>query len=146
MASDIVPASATLGLVRQHSLTSALKTELERLIFDGKIRAGERINESTLAAHFRTSRGPLREALQALGEQGLISFARNRGAFVRRIDLAEAEELYDLRAALDDEVARKLAVRLTPGQSAALEALLEVMDGHVKVNDIASYYTHNLRF
>src|SRR5215813_13878705 len=119
MTSDILPAGATLDLVKEHSLTSALKTELERLIFDGKIRAGERINESTLAARFKTSRGPLREALQALGEQGLISFARNRGAFVRRLGLAEAEELYDLRAALDDEVGRKLAGRLTEEQAAS---------------------------
>jgi DNA-binding GntR family transcriptional regulator len=146
MNQDVLPADATLDFVRQHSLTSALKTELERLIFDGSIKAGERINESTLAAQFKTSRGPLREALQALGEQGLISFARNRGAFVRRIELNEAEELYDLRAALDDEVARKLAGRLTDEQATFLEALLRDMDGDVKANDIARYYVNNLKF
>ena len=146
MTTDILPSGATLGLVKEHSLTSALKTELERLIFDGTIKAGERINESTLAAHFKTSRGPLREALQALGEQGLISFARNRGAFVRQIPLAEAEELYDLRAALDDEVGRKLAGNLTAQQAETLEALLEKMDGYAKANDIARYYVDNLRF
>ena len=146
MSQDVLPADATLDFVKEHSLTSALKTELERLIFDGRIKAGERINESSLAAQFKTSRGPLREALQALGEQGLISFARNRGAFVRRIDLAEAEELYDLRAALDDEVARKVAGRLTKGQGAALERLLSEMDGDVRANDIARYYANNLRF
>lgn len=146
MQSDILPASVTLGLVKEHSLTSALKTELERLIFDGKIRAGERINESTLAARFKTSRGPLREALQALGEQGLISFSRNRGAFVRQIALEEAEELYDLRAALDDEVGRKLAGRLTSQQARTLEMLLVKMDGYASGNDIARYYVDNLRF
>ncbi|MFO1304492.1 MAG: FCD domain-containing protein [Burkholderiales bacterium] len=143
---DILPGGATLGLVREHSLTSALKTELERLIFDGKIRAGERINESSLAAHFQTSRGPLREALQALGEQGLVTFARNRGAYVRQIPLDEAEELYDLRAALDDEVGRKVAGRLTREQVDVLEALLRRMDGHAEANDVASYYVDNLRF
>jgi DNA-binding GntR family transcriptional regulator len=146
MRSDILATNVTLGLVREHSLTSALKTELERLIFDGKIKVGERINESSLAAHFKTSRGPLREALQALGEQGLISFARNRGAFVRRMDLDEAEELYDLRAALDDEVGRKLAGALTDEQAASLEALLREMDANVKGNDVTSYYLNNLRF
>lgn len=146
MDTDILPAHETLGLVKEHSLTSALKTELERMIFDGKIRAGERINESTLAAHFKTSRGPLREALQALGEQGLISFERNRGAFVRSIGLEEAEELYDLRAALDDEVGRKLAGNLTAAQARTLEALLAKMDGYAKAHDISRYYVDNLRF
>jgi DNA-binding GntR family transcriptional regulator len=133
-------------LVQEHSLTSALKVELERLIFQGKIKAGERVNESTLAAHFRTSRGPLREALQALGEQGLISFARNRGAYVRQLPLEEAEELYDLRAALDDEVGRKLAGKLSEEQNRALEQVVEEMEANVKANDIASYYPNNLKF
>jgi DNA-binding GntR family transcriptional regulator len=135
-----------LALVQEHSLTSALKLELERLIFQGTIKAGERVNESTLAAHFRTSRGPLREALQALGEQGLISFARNRGAFVRQLPLDEAEELYDLRAALDDEVGRKLAGKLSEEQNRSLEQLVEEMEANVKANDIARYYPNNLKF
>ena len=146
MTQDVLPGEGTLGLVQAHSLTSALRTELERMIFDGTIKAGERINESSLAAHFKTSRGPLREALQALGEQGLLSFTRNRGAFVRRLDLAEAEELYDVRAALDDEVGRKLAGSLTPAQAGTLDALLAAMDADVRANDIARYYRNNLRF
>ena len=135
-----------LELVQEHSLTSALKMELERLIFEGKIKVGERVNESDLAARFRTSRGPLREALQALGEQGLVSFARNRGAFVRALSLDEAEELYDLRAALDDEVGRKIVGRLTAEQNATLERLLSQMDVEAKANDIAAYYPNNLKF
>src|SRR5437667_1309324 len=139
-------APSPLELVQEHSLTSALKLELERMIFDGSVRVGERLNESTLAAHFGTSRGPLREALQALGEQGLVSFTRNRGAFVRQISVVEADELYDLRSALDDEVGRKLAGALTKTQSNELRSLLRVMDNEAKRNDIRHYYPSNLRF
>lgn len=139
-------ALSPLSLVQEHSLTSALKVELERMIFDGSIAAGERLNESTLAAHFGTSRGPLREALQALGEQGLVSFTRNRGAFVRRLTTSEAEELYDLRAALDDEVGRKLASTLRDDENGTLETLLRTMDKEAKAGDIHRYYPNNLRF
>jgi len=135
-----------LELVQEHSLTSALKLELERMIFDGSVGLGERLNESTLAARFGTSRGPLREALQALGEQGLVTFTRNRGAYVRQMSIAEADELYDLRSALDDEVGRKLAGALTQAQSKALQALLHAMDTQAKRNDIRHYYPNNLRF
>lgn len=135
-----------LSLLQRHSLTSALKEELERLIVDGEIRVGERVNESSLAARFGTSRGPLREALQALAEQGLVSFTRNRGAFVRALSLEEAEELYDLRAALDDEAGRKLAGKLTPEQNTTLESLLHEMDVQAKAANIAAYYLNNLKF
>jgi DNA-binding GntR family transcriptional regulator len=135
-----------LSLVQEHSLTSALKVEIERMIFDGSIGAGERLNESILAARFGTSRGPLREALQALGEQGLVSFTRNRGAFVRQLTIKEAQELYDLRAALDDEVGRKLAGTLRDDENAALETLLRTMDKEAKAGDITRYYPNNLRF
>ncbi|HZZ92230.1 MAG TPA: FCD domain-containing protein [Usitatibacter sp.] len=140
------PDPENLSLLQEHSLTSVLQAELERLIFEGRIKVGERINESTLAAQFKTSRGPLREALRALGEQGLIEFERNRGAFVRQVSLEEAEELYDLRAALDDEVGRKVAGRLNRAQLGALEKLVISMDGDIRHHDIKSYYANNLRF
>jgi DNA-binding GntR family transcriptional regulator len=140
------PAVSPLSLVQEHSLTSALKWELERLIFAGEIKVGERLNETALAARFKTSRGPLREALQALGEQGLVSFTRNRGAFIRRVSPEEALDLYGVRAALEDEVGRKLAGRLTREQSEALAALLAEMDGFIKGHQVAEYYDLNLRF
>src|SRR5438034_5589147 len=126
MTESIAP--SPLELVQEHSLTSALKLELERMIFDGSVRVGERLNESTLAAHFGTSRGPLREALQALGEQGLVSFTRNRGAFVRQISVIEADEIYDLRSALDEAFGRKLAGALTTTHSNNIRSLMRVMD------------------
>lgn len=146
---DVVPRpgrESGIALLQEHSLTSLLKTELERLIFEGRIKVGERVNESILAAQFKTSRGPLREALRALGEQGLIEFERNRGAFVRQVSLEEAEELYDLRAALDDEVGRKVARRLGTEQAGMLEKLVISMDGDIRRHDIKSYYANNLRF
>jgi phosphonate utilization transcriptional regulator len=139
-------AESGLSLLQEHSLASLLEDELERLIFEGKLKVGERLNESWLAAHFKTSRGPLREALRALGEAGLVSFERNRGAFVREVSLDEAEELYDLRAALDDEVGRKVAGRINEEQTRALEELVAAMDKHIKTHDIKSYYQCNLRF
>src|SRR5205823_6621480 len=57
----------------------------------GSLTSGERLNESILAAHFGTSRGPLREALQALGEQGLVSFYRR---ITRELHLFRLQGLY----------------------------------------------------
>jgi hypothetical protein len=53
---------------------------------------------------------------------------------------------YDLRAALDDEVGRKLAITLRDDENAALETLLRTMDKEAKAGDIHRYYPNNLRF
>jgi phosphonate utilization transcriptional regulator len=135
-----------LALVREHSLTSALRVEIEQLILAGELTSGSRINETELAARFATSRGPVREALQALGEQGLISFTRNRGAFIRQVSPAEAIELYGVRAALEDQVGRQLAGCLGAEQIRALSGLLDDMERCVRSRRVADYYPLNLRF
>ncbi|HEX8012464.1 MAG TPA: FCD domain-containing protein [Casimicrobiaceae bacterium] len=139
-------AVSPLDFLQRHSLTSALKSELQRLILNGEIGPGERLNETALAARFRTSRGPLREALQALGELGLVGFSRNRGAFIRRVSPPDAVDLYGVRAALEDQVGRTLAKRLTPAQAGTLRALVADMDRQLKANKRARCYELNLRF
>ncbi|HEY4192096.1 MAG TPA: GntR family transcriptional regulator, partial [Mesorhizobium sp.] len=86
-----------LEFLQKHSLTSVLQRELETLILSGEFSPGERLNENALAARFSVSRGPVREVCRALAEKGLLELIPNRGVFMRRIDEAEAAELYDLR-------------------------------------------------
>lgn len=140
------PAVSPLDYLQGHSLTSALRSELQRLILDGEIGPGERLNETMLAARFRTSRGPLREALQALGGVGLVAFTRHRGAFIRTVSLSDAMDLYSVRAALEDQVGRTLATRLTDAHVRALRDLVDQMDRALKANQRARCYEANLRF
>jgi DNA-binding GntR family transcriptional regulator len=140
------PTVSPLDFIQGHSLTSALKSELQRLILNGEIGPGERLNETTLAARFRTSRGPLREALQALGGVGLVAFTRNRGAFIRTVSFADAVELYSVRASLEDQVGRTLATRLTDARARALRDLVNEMDRALEASQRARCYELNLRF
>jgi len=120
--------------------------ELERMILAGEISVGERVNESQLAARLRVSRGPVREALRGLEESGLLRLEKNRGVFVREISLAEADEIYDLREALDELVGERLAKRFEPAARKAVRALLDEMDDAAKRGDAAAYHMLNLRF
>ena len=74
------------GTLRDH--TVGLITEA---IFSGKIRPGERLNESQLARDLRVSRAPVREALQQLQEQSLIVNVPRRGMFVVNLDQRDIE-------------------------------------------------------
>ena len=140
------PAPSPLELVQSNSLTMLVQREVERMILSGELSVGERVNESALAARFRVSRGPVREALRGLEESGLLRLEKNRGVFVRELSVAEADEIYDVREALDELVGRRLAGRFDPPARKAVHALLDEMDAAAAQKDAARYHMLNLRF
>lgn len=142
----MVNARTTLQLLQAHSLPSLVQAQIEQMILRGELSAGQRINEVELAGHFRTSRGPVREALRALSECGLVRTERNRGAFVREVTVAEADEAYDVREVLDELIGRRLAERITREQLGALRALLADMDAATARQDVRRYHKLNLAF
>jgi DNA-binding GntR family transcriptional regulator len=88
----------------------AVTAELRRMIVDGRLEPGGRINEVHLAEQLRVSRTPLREALAKLEQEGaLISVARV-GHFVRPLTLKELDDIYPIRAVLDPEALRLAGV------------------------------------
>jgi phosphonate utilization transcriptional regulator len=139
-------APSTLQLVQSNSLPALVQVEIEQLILRGDLAIGQRINESELATRFGTSRGPVREALRALEESRLVRSEKNRGVFVREISVAEADEIYDVREALDQLIGQRVAERATAEQLRDLEAVLAEMDDATGLHDIKSYHALNLKF
>lgn len=87
--------------MRTHNLSGEIAHELRRLISEGDLATGERINESELSSRLAVSRTPLREALSRLTSEGLVTIRARRGFFVQDLRPAEVEELYRIRAILD---------------------------------------------
>jgi phosphonate utilization transcriptional regulator len=135
-----------LQLVQSNSLPALVQVEIEQLILRGDLAIGQHVNESELAARFGTSRGPIREALRALEESRLVRSEKNRGVFVREISVAEADEIYDVREALDQLIGERVAERATAAQLRDLEAVLTEMDDSSGVRDVKSYHALNLKF
>lgn len=138
--------NSTIALVQQHSLPSLVQKELERLILSGEITAGAKLNEVMFAELLGVSRGPVREAFRALEATGLVKQEKNQGVFVRQISIEEADEIYEVRGALDELVGRKLAQVITDDQIAELRAHLERMDKEVEQKNVDSYHALNLEF
>jgi phosphonate utilization transcriptional regulator len=136
----------TIALLQSSSLTSVVQQEIERAILQGEHAPGSKLIEATLAQKMGVSRGPIREAFRMLEEAGLVRTEKNRGVFVRDIPIEEAVEIFDLRAAMDELVGRKLASDITPAQLKEVRSLVDAMERAVKAEDARQYHLLNLKF
>ena len=136
----------TIALLQTRSLTSVVQQELERRIVQGELAPGDKLIEAALAESLGVSRGPVREAFRMLEEAGLVRQEKNRGVFVRHIPLAEAMEIFDLRAMMDEAVGRQLAGSIKPEQLRQVRGMVDAMERAVKAADVDSYHLLNLEF
>jgi DNA-binding GntR family transcriptional regulator len=134
------------AVAENQSIANAVYRELENMIIEGSLGAGDRINEKALADRRRISRGPVREACRRLEEAGLVEFKANRGFFVRILELKDVLEIYDVRAALLSHAGRILARRINKEQIAELEDLHVRMQAAVEAKDSDLFYILNRRF
>src|SRR5258707_4522029 len=100
-APELGPPTDTIEVARSASLADSIRAQLREAILRGDFTAGEHVREVEIAARYDVSRGPVREALLQLEQEGLVMLRRNRGAVVARLSRADLEEVYSLRLALE---------------------------------------------
>lgn len=132
--------------IQTQSLSSVICSQLEEMILSGEIIPGERINESQLSSALGVSRAPIREACRQLERSGMVEVRVNKGTFVKKIDLREVEEIYEIRATLDAFAADKAAQIITEDQKAALFIHLEEMQHATRQDDHQKYFNANIDF
>lgn len=98
---------------------------LRLAIVHGRLAPGSRLVERELIEMMGVSRTVLREALRQLESEGLIDVAPNKGAVVRALTLAEANDLYAIRAVLEGLAARLFVAHADAAHKRALEAALD---------------------
>jgi len=81
-----------------HRLSSGAAAALyiRRLIFEGRLRPGERVPQDDIGRALKISRIPIREALVALEQQGWVTLEKNRGAYVAVLDEQAVCDHYEL--------------------------------------------------
>ncbi len=90
----------------------AVVDTLRAAIFDGRLRPGDRLDETTLVARLDISRNTLREGFRVLAHEHLVEHLPNRGVFVRRLTVKEARDVYRTRRLLECGALRESAQRL----------------------------------
>lgn len=109
----------------------------------GTYKPGSRLVESELADRFGVSRTPIREALQRLETQSLLT-RDGRSLIVASLDHSQLSELYVVRGALEGLAARLAARHATPEELAVLRDMLE--SDRSLVNDPEAMSRANRRF
>lgn len=95
-----------LAEVERGNISAAAADAVRAMIVDGRLGAGDRINEVHLSQQLGVSRTPLREALSGLVAEGALIAKPRLGYFVRPLTLEEFEQIYDIRPLLDPEALR----------------------------------------
>src|SRR5690348_17037827 len=116
---------------------------LRELIVVRTLAPGQHLVESELAERLHVSRGPVREALQALATQGWVDLRPGRGAFVHEPTTQEAEEVFAVRTALESEAARLAAPRVTDDDLAELREICARGRVAVAAGDVPTVVAEN---
>ena len=96
-------------------------------IIRGRFPPGSHLTAQNLAAGSGLSRTPIREAMRRLHAEGLVEFIPHRGAFVKRLDESEINDIYALRVTLEAYAAEAAARKRTRIQLERLRDLAHEM-------------------
>lgn len=123
-----------------------LQQMLREDILEGRIPAGARLKVGEIAARYKTSTNPAREALQGLEGEGLVVIIPNKGARVRAVDEDLVRNIFDLRGMIEPYLARGFAEFATKEDVQHLEDLQQNCQDAVDAGDYPAFHIANVAF
>ena len=123
-----MPLHAIRSVSIRHSVADAVRAALR----EGHLKPGENISEVALATKFEVSRGPIREALLVLVEEGLLAHEPNRGFLVIDLSAADKEHIAELRLLLESRAHERGRERVTAADLARLAEMKDELVGLFK--------------
>jgi DNA-binding GntR family transcriptional regulator len=121
--------SLNLGAI-QHARTTSdvIADALRSAILQGRLQSGQSLKQDEIANEFHVSKIPVREALVQLQAEGLVNLKPSRGATVSKLTLADVEEIYTIRLALEPIALGRAIPHYTHAHFARFEGVLERID------------------
>jgi DNA-binding GntR family transcriptional regulator len=111
-----------------------------------KLLPGAAVSEAELSQTLGIGRTPIREALQRLARESLVSIFPRRGIFVAEINLKKQLRLLEVRREIERLIARSAARRATDDERAGLKALAERFESSANVNDDVAFLRTDREF
>jgi len=119
---------------------------IKKDIFLKKLKAGQRLPESSIAKKLNVSRTPVREALRKLANEGLVTIMPNAGARLVSPSLQEINDAFELRNYLEQIAITKAIGKITPLQICKLEEAIEEEERIFVKRDLEEYLRINIQF
>lgn len=130
--------------IDKRSLANTVAARLRQEIVTGVRKPGARLSQDALAIEFDVSRIPIREALQLLSNEGLVTLKPHHGARVSELNSDDLMELVAIARALEVLATRRGAARMTKPQLNEMQDLIQRME---KVEDqTMEWYALNKKF
>lgn len=111
--------------VERRSTVEIVSDELRNAIQYGSLEPGAQLGEAELAARLGVSRGPLREAMQRLVQEGLLRSEPHRGLFVVTLDEHDVADVYTARLAIERAACQLIMRSNRDGAAVALTEALK---------------------
>jgi len=117
------------------TLTEQAYRLIEEQIVTLRLKPGDVLSEQQLSATFRIGRTPIREALQRLAREGLVTILPRKGILVSDINPRSQLLVLEVRREIERLLSRAGAERATREQRARMQEIAQGMDRAAKTND-----------
>ena len=121
-------APTRLAPVSRYSTVDLIAQRIRDAVVEGDLPPGSPLGEAEMADQLGVSRGPLREGMQRLVQEGLLTTVRRRGLGVAHLTAEDVEDVYLMRAAVE----RSACLRLLALDAPALTATVRALTGEVR--------------
>lgn len=140
------PIASALDRVPKSTLRAQVADRLRTAILGGEIAPGAPLVETALSERFDVSRGPLREALRQLIEEGLVVTVPYTGTHVAPLSVDDVREIYSLRTALETFAFELIWERRDARFTAELKRRNDVLIAAIDAGDDGACISAELEF
>jgi DNA-binding GntR family transcriptional regulator len=127
------------GSVAEATLTDRAYSDLEVMIVTLELPPGSAVSEAALSQRLGIGRTPIREALQRLARERLVTILPRRGIIVSEINIKSQLRLLEVRREVERLVARSAARRATPEERERFARIARLFEKSAKDNDEVSF-------
>lgn len=114
-------------LIARKTVAMQVFERLRAMILSGELKGGEKLRQEKLASLLGVSRVPVREAINQLEAEGLVSVETHKGAVVTAFSIEALQEMYELRGLLEPWLLGLAIPKMAQEDFDAAERLLDEM-------------------